>query len=140
MLAHLAGVANFVIPFAGLVGSIVVYSLRSYVPLERENARAAINFAITELIALAILFGFAFTVLLTLMMQSVATPTPHSPSLALFAGYFIVFGSIFAVMLGGAIMNAVGARAAYLGRVFRYPLSIEFVRERGTPVASSNAP
>ena len=103
MLAHLACLANFFFPFAGVIGALVVYTLRRSDPsFVRENARNALN----EQITLAIF-----------------------NTIVIVCAYFGCFLILMLANVTVAIISCFAARTAYLGRVFRYPFAIPFVRE-----------
>jgi uncharacterized Tic20 family protein len=132
MIAHLAAVANFVFPFAGLIGAILVYTARRHdLPIVRDNARNAINMQITLAILNVILifaalvcFGWLFASIPARGHQRGASQPLPWPMFA----YFGCFLALLVANLTVAIMASFGARVAYLGRVFRYPIAISFVR------------
>jgi hypothetical protein len=135
MVAHLSALGNFFFPFAGLIGAIVIYSARRRDPtIVRENARNAVNAQITLCIFNAVVIAAAL-VLFGSLFISLAASEPHggggaTPHFPWQAGAY--FGCFVILMLGNvfvAIVACFGARAAYLGRVFRYPFAIPFVRQ-----------
>jgi uncharacterized Tic20 family protein len=132
MIAHLLGVANFAFAFAGLIGVIILY-VTAKDDFVRVNARAALNMQITWLIYGGIFIVLYFFAFFSLFASSAFVAHPQFNSavagLPTFAIMFSIFGMIFLGMIVTAIMNGVGARRAYLGRVFRYPIAIPFLRD-----------
>jgi uncharacterized Tic20 family protein len=136
MGAHLAGIANFVFPFSGLIGAIVVYSLRRSDPsFVRENARNALNMQITLTAFNAAVIVVALVLFFAIFATAVASSGPSHQHDATpagipweFAGYFGCFAVLILVNAGMTIWYCLGARAAYLGHVFRYAIAVPFVR------------
>ena len=133
MVVHLSALGNFFFPFSGLIVAIVIYSARRSDPtFVRENARNAVNAQITLWIFNTIVVAAAVVCFASLFVALAASDhhdgraTPYFPWQA--GAYFACF---VILMLGNvlvAIMACFGARAAYLGRIFRYPFAIAFVR------------
>jgi uncharacterized Tic20 family protein len=130
MLAHLTYFAHFLFPFGGLIGAIVVYSMRRRdVAYVRENARNALNAEIVFSAVTVLLFVTVFVALFAGMMampqntSGAATPFPGPMSY-----YFAAWGVLAAWLLFGLISASIGARRAYLGGVFRYFCAVDFVR------------
>jgi uncharacterized Tic20 family protein len=134
MLAHLACLANFFFPFAGVIGALVVYTLRRSDPsFVRENARNALNEQITLAIFNTIVIVCAIGVLTSLMFTAAIAQHHRGQPSAVFPWQLLAyFGCFLILMLANvtvAIISCFAARTAYLGRVFRYPFAIPFVRE-----------
>jgi len=144
MSAHLAGVANIAFPVAGLIGALIIYSLRRSGPeFVRENARSALNMQITTAICNAVLVGIALVLFLTLFGTTIAASgacahpgsaggCAHVPVPAAIPWEIAAYVGCFALLLAFnfvvVVASCFGARAAYLGRVFRYPFAAPFVR------------
>jgi uncharacterized Tic20 family protein len=132
MIAHLLGLANFAVAFAGLIGVIILY-VTAKDDFVRVNARAALNMQITWLIYAGVLLILYFVLFFSLIVS--VGNGDHSRfvtafgNLRLFAAVFSIVGMVFLGLLVTAVMNGVGARRAYLGRVFRYPIAIPFLRD-----------
>jgi uncharacterized Tic20 family protein len=95
-----------------------------------DNARNAINMQLTlttlNLIGL-VLFSWDF------FASSVffsTTPESTSHAVASMAGTL----GLFVVNVMVVVFACIGARAAYLGRVYRYPIAIPFLRSLPRPV------
>jgi uncharacterized Tic20 family protein len=136
MGAHLAGIANFFFPFSGLIFAIVVYSLRRSDPsFVRENARNALNMQITltvfNAVTVIVALVFFFSIFATAAVSSGPSHAHDATPAAIpweFAGYFGCFAILILVNFGMTIWYCIAARAAYLGRVFRYSIAFPFVR------------
>ncbi len=131
MVAHLAGVANVIFPFCGLIGAILVYTSRRHdSPIIVDNARNAINMQLT--LTAFNLAGFALFVWDFFASDPVFSRTPESTS-HFFASMIGTFG-LSLINLVVVVFACFAARAAYLGHVFRYPIAIPFLRSLPRPV------
>ncbi len=138
MVAHLAGAFNLMFPFSGLIGAILVYSLHRHdLPIVRDNARNAINMQLTLTIFNLIVFAIAMSIFASLFFSmgqfhhgagGETVPPPQ------FIWYFVCFLTLLAVNFVLAVVVCFAARSAYLGRVFRYPIAIPFLRSLPQPV------
>jgi uncharacterized Tic20 family protein len=131
MIAHLLGLANLAFAFAGFIGVLIVY-VTAKDDFVRANARHALNMQITLAIYSAILFGaYAFEFFTRLFLPAFYHTQPHrySPDFASIAIIFAIMGMLLIGVLVTAILNGIGARQAYLGRTFRYPIAIPFLRD-----------
>jgi uncharacterized Tic20 family protein len=132
MIAHLLGLANFAIAFAGLIGVIILY-VTAKDDFVRVNARTALNMQITWALYAAVFmilyFALFFSLIVSLNHGDHSQVVTAFGSLRMFAAVFSIVAMIFLGMLVTAVMNGVGARRAYLGRVFRYPIAIPFLRD-----------
>lgn len=115
------------IPFANLVGSIVVYAKAhgTDMPFAREHARRALNFQITYSLVVMLLLVVLFVSWMPFFV-SIASLPPQSdepPPPWFFAG-FAWFGMSVALLVvlqfANVICSALGAVAASSGRIFRY--------------------
>ena len=98
--ATLVHVGGLVIGFwASLIGYLVLKDRGDFV---RQHARTALNFHITMLIALAA--GFILSLV--------------------FIGFFVIF-AVYVVIFVFSILAAI---AANRGQLYRYPLTIEFIK------------
>jgi uncharacterized Tic20 family protein len=136
MGVHLIGIANFFFPFSGLIGAIVVYSLRRSDPsFVRENARNALNMQITltvfNAVMVIIALAFFFSIFATALVSSGPSHRHDAVPAGIpweFAGYFGCFALLILVNFGMTIFYCIAARSAYLGHVFRYSVAFPFVR------------
>lgn len=102
-LAHLSTLAGFFIPFGNVLGPLAVYlSKKDEMPFVGDQAREALNFAITKMIALLVCIPLMFVVV-----------------------GFVLFPM---VLLGWIVFTVLGAIAANKGETYRYPLSIRLVK------------
>jgi uncharacterized Tic20 family protein len=132
MLAHLCPCANFFFPLAGLIGAILIYSLRRHdLPVCVDNARNAVNALATQALFNLVVFVAGIAVFASLFATIGSGEHGHASKEVpwQFFAYFLAFFVIALSVFGLAVVGAFGARAAWLGRVFRYPLAIPFVRE-----------
>jgi len=135
MIAQLAFFVNLYFPFGGLVATVLIYALRKdAVPVARENERNALNFEITLAILNAVLIVAYLVTFFSVFVSAAAMShagkyTAHSGqapwSIAGPLGILILY---FLIGIGCAVLACFAARAAWLGRPFRYPLTIPFVR------------
>jgi len=105
MAAHLGGVLTYL--FAGWVVSLVVWLVqRDQDPATANEARVALNFQLTALIAMVVLHV-----------------VEQFPVLG-------VLGSVGKLAVGvvALVLSILGAAAAYRGGSYRYPVSLELVR------------
>ena len=131
MVAHLLGLANFAIAFAGIIGTIILY-VTAKDDFVRTNARNALNMQITWLIYAIVFFiayGIVFFTSFFPSMTATHAQVSEPGALRGFAAVVSIMGMLFLGMLVTAILNGIGARRAYLGRVFRYPIAIPFLRD-----------
>jgi uncharacterized Tic20 family protein len=133
MVAHLSALANFTFPLGGLVLTILIYAARQHdtAPV-RENARNALNMQITLALFNAVVIVVAVCLFVALF-ATVALASGHQrAAVQPLPWEFLAYMGCFLLLLAGngivAIMGCFGARAAYLGGVFRYPIAIQFVR------------
>ena len=135
MFANLAGILALVnIPFANVVGSLVIYlkGRSENLPFVREHARNALNFQITfSIVFLLVMFGAlagwaGFIVWLAAHTDEMRRTTTGFP-VGVFAFFFAIFGSVAILQIANVVLSALGAVAASSGRSFRYP-AIPFVR------------
>jgi uncharacterized Tic20 family protein len=131
--AHLCGLlwlSGF--PFAGTIGSAVVYRAKRHLsPYVAAQTREAQNFqntiavlVIAILIASAVLFGAGMVSMLT-------TGTTGVSNQEAIGELWIVAGmasALAAVMIANVVLSIVAAVHAGLGRPFRYPIALRFLR------------
>ena len=135
MVAHLLGLANFAFALAGLIGVIILY-VTAKDDFVRVNARSALNMQITLVIYGAVFFVLYLIVWFSYFVNTFSGTHVHGNGIAdfrPFAFMFAIFGLLFVGAIVTAILNGIGARRAYLGRVFRYPIAIPFLRDPEFP-------
>jgi uncharacterized protein len=102
MFCHLSSFAGFIIPFGGIIGPIVVWSIKKdQYPLVDDQGKEAINFSISMII-----FYIAAAILVFVL---------------------IGFPLLIALFFFRLIITVVAAIRANEGVRFRYPLSIRFI-------------
>ncbi len=102
MFCHLSSFAGFIIPFGGIIGPIVVWSIKKdQYPLVDDQGKEAINFSISMII-----FYLAAAILV-----------------------FVLIGLplLIALFFFRLIITVVAAIRANEGVRFRYPMSIRFI-------------
>ncbi|SFK04905.1 DUF4870 domain-containing protein [Cellulomonas sp. KH9] len=105
MVAHLGGVLTYL--FAGWIASLVVWLVqRDQDPATAQEARTALNFQLTALIAMVVL---------------------HVVEQFPVIGIIGWIGKL-AVGVVALVLSIVAAAAAYRGGSYRYPVSLELVR------------
>ncbi|MEM1165398.1 MAG: DUF4870 domain-containing protein [Planctomycetota bacterium] len=111
VLAHLSGLAIFIIPYVGaVVGPLVVWLLtREKSEFLDENGKEALNFQIFALIASLVLSVVTFVLFITVIGIVLAIPVALAAVIAWL--YFIIKAAI----------------VANRGEVYRYPWTIRFI-------------
>ncbi len=106
-LMHASQFANLLLPPAGWIGPIVLWSIaKDKYPEVDVEGKHIINWMISEMIYL---FG-AFAVCLTLIGMIIGLP------------------AIFIVLIAGLILPLIGLVEATQGRSYKYPIAIEFLK------------
>jgi uncharacterized Tic20 family protein len=130
MYAHLSGMLAFTaVPFGGIIGPLVLYLQNKPTrPFATEQAREALNFHITVGIfqLLTLIGGIVawFELVLSASLSSRFAPVPVAQLTlmgACFGGFFLVYIWTFVLTLVGTIRSSSGS-------LYRYPLTIRFVR------------
>jgi uncharacterized Tic20 family protein len=102
MFCHLLGLANYVVPFGGIIGPLVLWQMkRADHPFIDEQGRSALNFNLTA--------GIAMLCCIPLVFFLVGIPLIALISVA---------ANVFAIIAG---------IAANEGRSYEYPFKIDFV-------------
>ncbi len=94
-LAHVLGL------FTGFLGPLILYLVKTQEGLARDQAREALNFQITVLIAAAV-SGLLMVILIGIPLM-------------------------FAVAIGNLVLCIIAAVKASEGNMYRYPVAIRFV-------------
>jgi uncharacterized Tic20 family protein len=116
--AHLTALLNvFSAPLPGLIGSIVAYALtRDRDELARETACEALNIQITLMIVeLALVFS--------LLLVMVGRDFEGFPS-----SFWLLLSGAIACVVASVVFAIIGATRAARGELYRYPLSIRFIK------------
>jgi hypothetical protein len=102
MLAHLSGLAGYLIPFGNVIAPLVIWlAKRDTSPYVGDQAKEALNFQITVTLA--------FLVCIPLMFIIIGIPLA------------------FAVGIGALVLLIIAAIKAYDGVGYRYPLTLRLV-------------
>lgn len=102
MLCHLSSLSGYLIPFGNIIGPMIIYAIfKDRYPFVDDQGREVINFQIS----------------MTLYMIGAAILI------------FILIGLplLFILMIINFIYTVIGARQAYQGNVYRYPLNLRLV-------------
>jgi uncharacterized protein len=135
VLAHMSAIiGGFVVPFGNVAGPLIMYfSYRDKKPFVAEHAKASLNFQITMTI-FAVLLIIAALIAYAILLAAVVAgssdsgkPTPLSTGAL--AGIFAVLLVCVGFLVWAFVQNILGAIAASKGRVYRYPLSFNFVKK-----------
>lgn len=103
MFAHLAGLAGLVVPFASLLGPLIIWQLKkNTMPFVDDQGKEALNFQITA--ALAALLSSALMVVLV--------------------GFLL----LPVVLVGWLVFTIIGAIRANEGEAYRYPFTLRLIR------------
>lgn len=103
MLCHLIVFAGLIIPFASIIGPLVIWIIkRDEMPFVDDQGKESLNFQITMLFA---------TIVSVLLMF-----------------VFIGFVLIFAVIIFQLIVVIIASIKAYEGVYYRYPLSLRLIK------------
>lgn len=115
---HLTALLNlFTAPLPGLLGSIAAYALtRDRGELARETAREALNMEITLMI---VELALVISLVLVLVDQRLE---------GLSSSFWLLFSGAIACVVASIAFAIVGAKHAARGEVYRYPVSIRFVK------------
>jgi len=102
-LAHLSMLAGLFLPFGNVLGPLAVYlAKKDTMPFVGDQAREALNFAITKTIALFVCAALTFVL--------------------------VGFVLLPLVLLGWLILMVIAAVAANKGEAYRYPFSLRLVK------------
>ena len=99
MLCHLSSLSGYLIPFGNIIGPMIIYAIfKEQYPFVDDQGREVVNFQIS----------------MTLYMIVAAILI------------FILIGLplLFILMVINLIYTIIGARRAYRGNVYRYPLNL----------------
>jgi uncharacterized protein len=127
-------IGGFVVPFGNVAGPLIMYfSYRDKKPFVAEHAKASLNFQITMtifavLLIIAALIAYAI-LLATVVAGSSDSGKPTPLSTGALAGIFAVLLVCVGFFVWAFVQNILGAIAASKGRVYRYPLSFNFVKK-----------
>ena len=127
MYGHAAGLLSLTgFPFAHIIGPLVVYlKTRDESAFSAANARASLNFQITQTLVALVLIGVGFI----LMRAAFASRHPlHDQRSALVAAGTTFFAVLVPLFIVNVVSCIRGAVAASKGEPFTYPFSIELVR------------
>ena len=103
MIAHLAALAGFVIPFGNVIGPLVVWLVKKdTMPFVDVHAKEALNFQITVFIAVL--------VCIPLMFVLIGIPL------------------LFVVGIGALVLSIMAALKAQNGEAYRYPFTLRLVK------------
>jgi uncharacterized Tic20 family protein len=117
---HLGTLLGYVFPFGHILGPIIIWMIKKDSdPFIDENGKSAINFQISFTIYSIIICMIFFFAAFAFAFASSEAGIIFIPMLFLF---------IFVFFLIEIIFIALGASSAYNGKVYRYPLTIRFLK------------
>ena len=130
MYAHLSGLLAFTgIPFGGLLGPFVMYLQNKPVrPFATEQAREALNFHITYGIVQFVALVIAICAWFGMVIGVANAPKSADVPLANLGVAGVAFAAFFLVYLWTFVLTVVATIRASSGQIYRYPLTIRFVR------------
>ncbi len=103
MLSHLLALSGYVIPFGNILGPLIIFLIKKdQSPYVRDHAVESLNFQISLLIYTIVSAVLIFVII----------------------GFFL----IFAVAIAGLILCIMAGLKASEGQLYRYPLTIRFVK------------
>lgn len=102
MIAHLAALAGFVIPFGNIIGPLVVWQTHKEQPFVVDQGKEALNFQITVAIAALICFVLMFIAIGLLLLPVVG--------------------------IAALVFTIIAALKANDGERYRYPFSIRLIK------------
>lgn len=133
MMCHLSSLLGFFFPGFSIVAPLILWGMKGdQDPLIKENGRNVINFVLSFWLysfGLVFIMGF-FAILLffpTLIISRVTNLDGLMPGLFVFGGFFfLVYLGIY--MFFHLVLPIYGAIKASNGEVYRYPLTIPFLK------------
>ena len=103
MIAHLAALSGFIIPFGNIIGPLVVWLIKKdTMPFVDDQGKESLNFQITVTIAAIVCFALMLVLIGLLLLPLVA--------------------------LASLIMTIIAAIKANEGQNYRYPFAIRFIK------------
>jgi uncharacterized protein len=132
----LAYLANFMVPvpFLSLVVMLVIFfSHRDKQGIVRENGRESLNFQLTLALIWIVFFIvaalFMGSFIVDMFQSAYAGEEPDLfTGLSVAFGVFPLIGIVLLIWLVSVILMVIGTIRAKDGKVYRYPLTIGFVR------------
>jgi len=109
MWCHLSALAGLVVPFGNVLGPLLIWQIKkSEIPSVDIHGKTALNFQLTVLIAVLVLFGAAFV-------------------LSFFCIGSLLFPLVFAVGIAGIVFGVIAGLKANEGKEYRYPYSLSLI-------------
>jgi len=103
MLAHLAALAGFIIPFGNIVGPLIVWLVKKEtMPFVEEQGKESLNFQITVFIAILICIPLMFVL--------------------------IGFVLMFVVAIAWLVLSIIAGLKAQAGEDYRYPWALRLIK------------
>lgn len=103
MIAHLAALAGFVIPFGNLIGPLIVWQMKKdAMPFVDDQGKESLNFQITVTIAAIVCF-----VLFVILIGMLLLPL---------------------VGLAALVLTVIAAVKANAGEAYRYPVALRLIK------------
>lgn len=128
-LTHILGLAGGVVPFGNVFGPLIMWQLkRNESRFVDENGKSALNFQISFTIYMMALLILFFALFFSSIV-SASADGGSSASEAAIPIAVILFIILFAILAVAQLaLMIIGTIKASNGEVYRYPLSIRFVK------------
>lgn len=102
LFAHLSALAGFVIPFGNVLGPFLIWQIKKHeLPFAAQQAKEALNFQLTVLLAVLVCWAMFFAVIGLLLLP--------------------------VVVIGALVLTIIAALKANDGHAYRYPLTLRLV-------------
>jgi len=122
ILCHLSALVGVVVPFGNILGPLIVWLWKKADPRVQENGRASINFQLSATLYLVI-YSALFMAFLYWIGHN-----PSAQKAELLRLPFILVIPMTLLVISQFGLTLYGAYQASQGVVFRYPLTIRFLK------------
>ena len=121
LFAHLASFGSLIFPFGNIIGPMIVWLIKKdQSEFVDENGKESLNFQITYTIVLLILVGLGAGFAISSGFQG------FEGGIAISIIFFLILIIVYALM--ALVFVIIAAVKASKGEMFRYPMSIRFIR------------
>lgn len=130
MFAHLSGMLAYVgFPFGGVLGPLIIYNLnKDDRPFASEQGRQALNFHLTVGAAMVVCLVATIGFYIAFIADVAMAPKGVEPHWWTFITTFGFLFAFLAVYFWTFVLTIVGTVKASAGKIYHYPLTIEFVK------------
>ena len=121
LFAHLASFGSLIFPFGNIIGPMIVWLIKKdQSEFVDEHGKESLNFQITYTIVLLILVGLGAGFAISSGFQG------FEGGIAISIIFFLILIIVYALM--ALVFVIIAAVKASKGEMFRYPMSIRFIR------------